>query len=116
MAQVRELKDVKDWKMMLECSSGKPVMLLKHSTRCPVSAEAYDQFMKHAGKEAETDVEYALVLVVEHRPVSNSIAEDLGVRHESPQAILIRDGQAVWNDSHWRITAEMLKERIGALS
>lgn len=116
MAQVRELKNEKDWKQLLENSAGKPVMLLKHSTRCPVSAEAYDQFMKFAGKEAGEAVDYALVLVVEQRPVSNAVAQDLGVRHESPQAILIKDGQAVWNDSHWRITADVLKDRISALS
>lgn len=116
MAGVKELKDVKDWKRILESSADKPVMLLKHSTRCPVSAEAYDQFLKHTSKEASPSVDYALVLVVEDRPVSNAISEDLGVRHESPQAILIRNGQAVWNDSHWRITAEVLKDRIGAMS
>lgn len=112
MAQIKELTDVGDWKRVLEGSAAKPVLLFKHSTRCPVSAEAYDQFLKHVNKDADPAVDYALVLVVEDRPVSHAAAEDLGVKHESPQALFIKNGQAVWHDSHWRITAETLKEHI----
>lgn len=112
MVQVRKLTDVGEWKLVLEDSSSRPVLLFKHSTRCPVSAEAYDHFLKHTGLESNPGVDYALVLVVENRAVSNAAAEDLGVKHESPQALLIRNGEAVWHDSHWRITAEALKEQI----
>jgi bacillithiol system protein YtxJ len=97
---------------VLEDSSSKPVLLFKHSTRCPVSAEAYDHFRKHVGQDASPGVDYVLVLVVESRSISNAISEDLGVKHESPQALLIRNGKAVWHDSHWRITAQALKEQI----
>lgn len=106
------MKSVEDWKQFKDSSGTKPVMLFKHSTRCPVSAEAYDEFMKHVSREASPQVDYALVLVVEHRPVSNAAAEDLGVKHESPQALFIRNGEAVWNTSHWRITADALKEQV----
>ncbi|MEE3181603.1 MAG: monothiol bacilliredoxin BrxC family protein, partial [Planctomycetota bacterium] len=49
-------------------------------------------------------------LVVEDRPVSLELAERLGVLHQSPQAILVRDGQAVWNDSHEGVTSAALKD------
>jgi bacillithiol system protein YtxJ len=113
MAKVHELKSMDEWNAIVRDSSRKPVMLLKHSTRCPVSAEAYDHFLKHVGSVPEdSEVDYALVLVVEQRPVSNAIAEALGVKHESPQALLIKDGQAVWHTSHWRITSDALKEQV----
>jgi bacillithiol system protein YtxJ len=47
-----------------------------------------------------------LVKVIESRPVSNQIAEDLGVKHESPQVILLKGGASYWNASHWAITEE----------
>ncbi|MDF2926837.1 MAG: ral stress protein [Paenibacillaceae bacterium] len=111
MTQVHELAAPKDWKVLAEASAEKPVLLLKHSTRCPISAEAYDQFMKHVNKEPVAGMQYALVLVVEQRAISNAVAEELGVKHESPQVLLIKDGQVVWHTSHWRITADALKEQ-----
>lgn len=46
--------------------------------------------------------------VIEDRPVSNEIAARLGVKHESPQAILVRGGKAVWHASHRQVTAANL--------
>ncbi|MBK5099311.1 MAG: DUF2847 family protein, partial [Gemmatimonadetes bacterium] len=45
----------------------------------------------------------------------NSIADRLGIRHQSPQIILLADGQPVWNASHGAVTAEILTEKAGAL-
>lgn len=111
MAQIQELTKLDEWSNLLKKSFQKPVLLLKHSTRCPVSAEAHDQFLKHVAKEGLSELEYALVLVVESRPISNAVAEELGIKHESPQALLIRNGQSVWHASHWRITSDELKEQ-----
>jgi bacillithiol system protein YtxJ len=51
----------------------------------------------------------AWVRVIEERPISLALAERAGVRHESPQALLIKNGKGVWHDSHWGITAAALK-------
>lgn len=60
-------------------------------------------------------VSAAVVKVIEDRPVSNEIAARLGVKHESPQAILVRSGKAVWHASHGRITAAALAEAARAI-
>lgn len=112
MAQIRELKKQDDLNALLRDSSHKPVLLLKHSTRCPISAQAYDEYLRHANQDEGGEIVYALVLVVEHRPVSNAVEEALGIKHESPQAILVKDGRAVWHASHWSIKADALKEQI----
>lgn len=111
MADVQELTKLDEWKQLLAESENMPVLLMKHSTRCPISAEAHEEFMKHTQVEALPGVRYARVLVVEHRPVSNAVAEDTGVKHESPQVLLLKDGKVVWNISHWRITAAALREQ-----
>jgi bacillithiol system protein YtxJ len=51
-------------------------------------------------------------LVVEDRPVSMHVADQAGVRHQSPQAILFYRGKPVWDESHYRITAEELKAAL----
>ncbi|GIP32896.1 bacillithiol system redox-active protein YtxJ [Paenibacillus sp. J2TS4] len=110
MEQVKQLNTVEEWQAKLQQSSDKPVFVFKHSTRCPVSADAYDQYLIYLNREPNRDVDYCLVKVVESRPVSNAISEDLSLKHESPQAILIKDGKVAWHTSHWRITKESLQQ------
>jgi bacillithiol system protein YtxJ len=101
-----EITTIEQWEQLRERSAQKPVLLLKHSTRCPVSANALREFEDYIEKHPDQEMEYALVKVIESRPVSNQIAEDLGVTHASPQIFLIKDGSAYWNTSHWSITTE----------
>lgn len=51
----------------------------------------------------------AWVRVIEERPVSLGFADRVGARHASPQAVLVKDGKAVWHDSHYAITVAALK-------
>jgi bacillithiol system protein YtxJ len=48
------------------------------------------------------DIHYAIVTVQTHRDISNAVTARLGVRHETPQALLIQDGRVVWSASHFR--------------
>ena len=85
-------------------------LLFKHSTTCPISAKAHEEFQAFV---KDTNTSAAIVLVIEDRPVSNQIAEHFGIKHESPQIFLLEDGQVHWNTSHWKITRETLKEAVG---
>ena len=53
-----------------------------------------------------------MVRVIEERPVSLALSDRVGVRHQSPQALLIHGGQALWNDSHGAITVDALKAAV----
>jgi bacillithiol system protein YtxJ len=90
----------------------KPLLLFKHSTRCPISAGAYEAWNKWMNDNQDSGIRQALVHVVEDRPVSNAIAEQTGITHASPQAILIVNGKLVWNTSHWHITYDSLEEHL----
>lgn len=103
MVAYTEIISVDQWKNVLEQSKEKAVIVFKHSTTCPVSAHAYGEFTSF-----NSPVETYLVKVIENRAVSNEIENDLGVRHESPQAFLIANGQAIWNASHRKITKKEL--------
>lgn len=101
-----EITTIEEWEDVKQQSSDKPVLLLKHSTRCPVSTNAYNEFKAYIEKYPNQNLAFVLVKVIESRPVSNQIAEDLGVAHASPQIFLIKDQAAYWNASHWAVTTE----------
>lgn len=101
----RTLQTIEDLDRLLADQT--PVLIFKHSTACPVSAHAHREFeawLAAKGPSPRT----ALVRVIEERPVSNEIARRLGVRHQSPQAILAVAGASTWDASHDRITADAL--------
>ncbi|MFP4978545.1 bacillithiol system redox-active protein YtxJ [Paenibacillus sp. CN-4] len=84
-------------------------LLFKHSTTCPISAKAYEEFQAYA---RDNDTPAAIVHVIEDRPLSNKIAEDFGIKHESPQIFLVENGDVRWNASHWKITQSAIKGAV----
>ncbi|SFU86911.1 bacillithiol system redox-active protein YtxJ [Alicyclobacillus macrosporangiidus] len=115
MSRYQELTTLDQWAQVYEASRQQPTLVFKHSTTCPISANAHREFERYL-ETAPEGTAYVLVKVIESRPVSNQIAQDLGVVHQSPQAILIRDGQPVWHASHWDITAARLREAVEGAS
>lgn len=96
---------------ILTSSTAQPILLFKHSYTCGVSAEALDELLAHLNDGA-VGVPVGMVTVQTHREVSNAITSRLGVRHETPQALLIRDGRVVWSASHFRVTSHSMAQAI----
>lgn len=86
-------------------------LLFKHSLTCPVSQAAFDEFNKYM-EDAEIPGYY--LYVQEARPLSNFLAEETEIKHESPQAFLFKDGQVVWHASHWNITQKSIQKEVEA--
>ena len=91
-------------------SQGEPVVLFKHSTTCPISARAYREV---ARLDPSVAARVALVVVQTARPVSEEVARRTGIRHESPQAFVLRAGKVVWSASHFDITADEVGRAVG---
>jgi bacillithiol system protein YtxJ len=108
MSQLTALSDLDMLEAAIAESRERPVLLFKHSRTCGVSAEALDELRAHLDRDS-AGATYKMVTVQSHRQLSNEVADRLGVRHETPQAILIRDGRPVWKASHFRITADALR-------
>jgi len=83
-----------------------PLLLFKHSRTCPISHTAHAQL--EAFRRAHPDAAVRVVVVQEERPLSQAIAAATGVRHESPQALLLHRGAVRWHASHGGITAARL--------
>jgi len=109
MATYREITTEAQWTEALEASGDKPLLVLKHSTRCPVSSAALEEYEAYLEDKPAEGVDYVLVKVIESRPVSNKIAEDLEVKHESPQMILVKDKAKYWATSHWSVTKKHMQ-------
>ncbi len=84
-------------------------LLFKHSPMCGVSGEAANQYNKFMESRS---VPSNWVDVIAQRPLSRWIAEETGIRHQSPQVILFRDGKVVWHASHWEITNQSLEDAV----
>jgi bacillithiol system protein YtxJ len=82
------------------------VMLFKHSPICPTSTQALTEWQRF--RAARPELPALFLDVIAERAVARGLAQECGVPHQSPQAILFRQGQAVWNASHDAITAEAL--------
>jgi bacillithiol system protein YtxJ len=85
-------------------------LLFKHSTRCPVSADAFAEY--RAFTAAHPEVASGWIDVIEERPLSRAVAERTGIRHESPQAILLEHGTPGWNASHAAIRQASLESAL----
>lgn len=89
-----------------DLSKEKPVLIFKHSTTCPISKGALGRLEK--GWTSDDDVQhpaYYLDLWA-HRDVSDAVEAHYGIRHESPQVLVIRNGECSYNTSHRKITYE----------
>ena len=107
---VIELRQDRDLEQLLEISKSNPVFIFKHSTQCPISRQTYNEFREFA--ESAGELTWGLVLVIEHRAISDTIAKWFNVPHESPQVIVIKDSRATWQASHWSITLDSLNEAL----
>ena len=106
MARVEPLTESAQWQAIGR-SPGRTIVF-KHSSTCPISAAAHDRFLAWVDAGGAGDVPVYEVLVIEDRPLSQAIAAETGVEHQSPQALLLEDGRALWHASHWAITKETL--------
>jgi bacillithiol system protein YtxJ len=79
-------------------SSTNPGVIFKHSNACGISASAYREMEKLEGQVNLLEVQSA-------RDVSRELADMTGIRHETPQVIVFKDGKAVWNASHFDVKA-----------
>lgn len=90
---------------LLTDSKQKPVIVFKHSNACSISSRAYREMEK-------VDAQVNILEVQSAREISRELANLTGVRHETPQVIVLRDGKAVWNASHFDVQAAAVVKAV----
>jgi len=101
-----QLADIK------EQSKSKPQLIFKHSSRCAVSGVARNRLERSVPK---ADVDFYFLDLLRNRQISNKVAEEFSVYHESPQVLLIKDGKCVYDESHSGINMNEIEEKAKAL-
>ena len=100
--QIREIQ---------ERSKEIPCLIFKHSTSCSISALARHR-LENAWDLNDNQVEVYFLNILRYRAISNQLAEDYEVWHESPQILLIRDEKCHYHSSHLDISVNQIKEQL----
>lgn len=116
MKSVKILNYIEDWEN-LKKTEEKIAVIFKYSPYCSISL-GVERNINAWAKDTPEDAPFTLaeVDVVSSREVSQAIARELGIRHESPQLIILnKDKTPVWHESHYDITIEDIKKQLAVL-
>ena len=104
-----ELKSSNQIKEIIEKSKAKPQVIFKHSTRCSISAMAKGRLERGL---APGNADFYFLDLINYRNISNQVSSEFDVSHESPQILIIRNGECVYDESHGSITMDEIKEQV----
>lgn len=104
---MKRIKTREDWHKILETSKEQPFLLFKLSMTCFSSLSAKKEL-----QTLETDLPIYIVIVQMDRAVSNAIEQDLAVKHETPQLLLLEDGRGIWQATHNHIKKSIIHDAI----
>lgn len=109
MANFISIEDKSALDRFLADADGEAVVILKHSNTCGVSRRAYGEMSSFEGI-------VGLIIVQDARDVSNEIERRTGVPHETPQVLILRNDEVVFNASHFQVKAETVKHQLNRLN
>ncbi|MDF7814365.1 bacillithiol system redox-active protein YtxJ [Hymenobacter sp. YC55] len=107
LTQAEQLQDI------VRESHEKPVLIFKHSTTCSISAAAKGKMERQWAEAGLDDTKLYYLDLLRFRPISTEIAQKFGVQHESPQLLLIQDGECRYSASHMGIRLSEVKNVVG---
>lgn len=90
-----------------------PTSVIFKAGTCHKTMQGFGYVQEHV--EPREDLVVGLIRVVEARAASNLVADTTGLRHESPQVILYRDGKPVFEANNWGITPDVLAPAFNQL-
>lgn len=105
------LTSMEDLQNLINRSAERPQVIYKHSIRCSISTVVKNRLEKEEAPEA---ADFHYLDLITYRPVSNAIAEQFKVHHESPQVLVIWKGKSIYDDSHMAINMDDIVEQVKA--
>lgn len=109
--QWEPLESVDQLHNVVKNSKMKTKVIFKHSTRCGISRMALSSFERNY-ESLDQNVAYYLLDLLNHREVSNAIASELNVQHQSPQVIVLSDEKVIHTESHHGIDIKKIQKLI----
>lgn len=108
------MESTDDFNDALKNSENTPILILKHSNTCPISARAYKKITKGI-EDGSLKIDVYILIVQKSRELSNFIAEKFDIQHESPQAIMVYQNEAIWNASHDNIEVDTINDEVAGV-
>lgn len=108
---MQEITTLAQWQALKEASHQHPVVLLKHSNACGTSAGRF-QVLEQAEKDGVLEQPIHVVVVQTERDISNAIAKDTGITHESPQVIILKNEAVTYSASHHAIDPAHIAQEL----
>ena len=87
-----------------------PVVVFKHSTRCSISSAALARLERSWNDAEMQDIEAYYLDLIANRTTSGAVADHYEIQHESPQVLIIKKGDCVYNESHMGINYDEIKK------
>ena len=106
----KELTEQSQLEQLKAQSEDQPVLIFKHSTRCSISRFALKQFENEF--ELQDKIARYFLDLLNHRDISNEIAFQFNVQHQSPQILLLKNRVVVYHTSHENIDCTELKKYL----
>ena len=103
------LKNNSQIKEIIEKSQVKPQVIFKHSTRCSISSMAKGRLERSIIPE---NTDFYFLDLIAYRNISNEVSSRFDVSHESPQILVIKNGECVYDESHGSITMDEIEEQV----
>jgi bacillithiol system protein YtxJ len=107
-----ELNSIEQLDLIAAESIESPVLIYKHSTRCNISRTTLDRLERNYKAEEMGDMKVYYLDLISYREISNAVAQKFGVQHESPQALLIKNGKVTYTASHFEIDYRSILKQL----
>ncbi len=104
LTNIEQIENIKN------ASFAKPQLIFKHSTTCSISRMAHSRFER---ADAPDTIDFYYLDLLNYRSLSSAIAEAFQVHHESPQVLLIKNGECTYDESHYGIMMDEVIEQAG---
>lgn len=110
----KKLDRIEQLEELKEASATRPIVIFKHSTSCSISGMALNR-LERSWEDEEMAIADAYYLdLISFREISNAIAEVFAVAHQSPQILIIKDGNCIYDNSHMGISYQDIKSEVMA--
>jgi bacillithiol system protein YtxJ len=107
-----ELRSINQIDEIREVSKEKSVLIFKYSSRCSLSQMALERLERNWKESEMADVKSYFLDLISYREISNRIAHEFDVEHESPQVLIIENGKSIYDESHMGINYTQIRDVV----
>lgn len=103
------LRDEDELQQIIERSETKPQVIFKHSTRCSISSVAKGRLER---SQVPAGADFYYLDLINYRNISNKVVQLFKIHHESPQVLVIKNGECVYDESHMGINMGEIEDVV----